>query len=329
MAKVYRVLSLAVSLLGCLCTQSPARAQTQDYPSRIIRIVVPFVAGGGLDGIARLLAAKMQDEFKQTVLVENRGGQAGNLGAAFVAKSPADGYTMLITTSGFTVAPSLWTNLRYDTIKDFQPLTMLAESAIWLAVDPKLPVKNLTDLIALAKSKPGALNYGSSGFGNPLHLAMEMFMRQTDTRFVMVPFTNDAQIITAMTSGDVHVAMIPFLISRSHVETGALRALGFTRSERWPLSPATPTLAEQGLPGFDTRGWQGLLLPAGTARPIVDKLYATIKDIMATDDMKKRYDAFGSMPLVNSPDAFASRIVAEVEHFKKITQQIGLTPKVE
>ncbi len=329
MAREYRFLSFVAALLTCLCSLHSVRAQSQDYPSKIVRIVVPFVAGGGLDGIARLLAGKLQDEFKQTVLVENRGGQAGNLGAAFVAKSPADGYTMLITTSGFTVAPSLWSNLRYDTIKDFQPLTMLAESAIWLAVDPKLPVKNLAELIALAKSKPGGLNYGSSGFGNPLHLAMEMFMRQTDTKFVMVPFTNDAQIITAMTGGDVHVSMIPFLISRPHVESGALRALGFTRSERWPMSPATPTLAEQGLPGFDTRGWQGLLLPAGTPRDIVDKLYSTIKGIMATDDMKRRYDAFGSMPLVSSPDEFARRVVAEVEHFKKITQQIGLTPKAE
>ena len=305
-------------------------AHAQDYPNHIVRIVVPFVAGGGLDANARLVGAKLQDVFKQPVIVENRGGQAGNVGTNYVAKSPANGYTILITTIGHVIAPSLWTNLRYDTIKDFEPITMLGESTVLLVVDPKLPVRSVQEFVAYAKANEGKLNYGSSGIGNPLHMSMELFMRSTDTRFVMVPFTNDAQILAGITGGQLHAAMAPFSAARGHVAAGTLRALGTTRLERWPLSPDIPTIAEQGVPGYNSESWQGFLAPAGTPREIIEKLYSAIKHIMTTDeDAMARYRAAGSIPLLNRPEEFARRIEREVAYFKDLAQKIGLKPKTE
>ncbi len=303
-------------------------AQAQDYPSRPVKVVVPFVAGGGLDGIARVVTAKLQEELKQPFVIENRAGGAGNVGTAAVAKSPADGYTILMTTIGHTIAPSLSTNLRYDSIKDFQPLTLLGETSIVLVVDPKLPIRNVQELVAWAKANPSSANYGSSGVGNPLHLSMEMLMRATGTKFVMVPFTNDAQILTAITQGQLQAAMTPYSISRGQMEAGTIRAIAVTGAKRWPPLPDMPTVAEQGVPGYRSDSWHGMMLPAGTPKDIVEKLYSTIKRLMDSDeDMKKRYSVFGAIPVVNRPEEFAKRIEDEIAYFKKLTAEIGLKPK--
>ncbi len=316
--------SLFVALLLALS----GAAHGQDYPSRPVKVVVPFVAGGGLDGIARVVTAKLQEELKQPFIIENRAGGAGNVGTASVAKSPADGYTILMTTIGHTIAPSLSNNLRYDSIKDFQPLTLLGETSIVLVVDPKLPIRNVQELVAWAKANPASANYGSSGVGNPLHLSMEMLMRATGAKFVMVPFTNDAQILTAITQGQLQAAMTPYSISRGQMESGAIRAIAVTGAKRWPPLPDMPTVAEQGVPGYRSDSWHGMLLPAGTPKDVVEKLYSTIKRLMDSDeDMKKRYSVFGAIPVVNRPEEFAKRIEDEIAYFKKITAEIGLKPK--
>ena len=234
----------------------------------------------------------------------------------------------MITTIGHVIAPSLWTNLRYGTIKDFAPITMLGESTVLPVVDPKLPVRNVQEFAAYAKANAGALNYGSSGAGNPRHLSMEMLMRATGVSLVMAPFTNDAQILAGITGGQLHAAMAPFSAARGHVAAGTLRALGSTRLERWPLSPDLPSIAEQGVPGFNSESWQGFLAPAGTPGDIVEKLYATIRQIMTSDeDAKARYRSAGSVPVLSRPGEFAKRIEQEVAYFKDLAQKIGLKPK--
>lgn len=316
---------LSLFLALCLCATTTC---AQDYPSRPVKVVVPFVAGGGLDSIARILCLKLQEEFKQPFFVENRPGGAGNVGTAFVARSPADGYTILMTTIGHSIAPSISSNLRYDSIKDFQPLTLLGESAIVMVVDPKLQVNNVPDLIAWAKANPIRANYGSSGIGNPLHLSMEMFMRATGTQFTMVPFANDAQILAAMNQGQIQAAMTSYSVARGHMETGTIRSIAVTSGRRWPTLPEMPTISEQGVPGYRSESWHGLLLPVDTPKDIIEKLYSTIFRLMNfDDDMKKRYSVFGAIPIVSRPEDFSLRLVEEIAYFKKLTIDIGLKMK--
>jgi tripartite-type tricarboxylate transporter receptor subunit TctC len=259
------------TMLGVLGLFGPAAAQ--DYPNRPVRIVVPYPAGGTIDAVARLVGQKLQESFKQPVIVENRAGASGNIGADVVAKSAPDGYTILLATNGQASTPAVFRKLPYDAEKDLIPVTQLNSSTLVLVAHPNLPARTVPELVTLAKSKPGSLNYGSTGVGNPLHLTMEMLKRKAGMDIMMVPFRGDAPLMTALIANEVQLAVSPVPAAQPHIQAGTLRALGLTRARRTPALPDVPTIAEQGFSDFDTASWHGFFVPAGTPHEVVMRIY--------------------------------------------------------
>jgi tripartite-type tricarboxylate transporter receptor subunit TctC len=313
---------------GALLQSTSAQAQTQDYPNKPIKVVVPFVAGGAVDALARVFGAQLQETLKVPVVIENRAGAGGNIAAAMVAKSDPDGYTILQTTNGHAISPALYKNLRYDPVKDFAPVTQLIDSTIMLVAAPNLEAKDVRELIALAKAKPGVLNYGSTGVGNPLHLAMEMLKHATGTNIQMVPFRGDAPLTAALLSGDVQIAMVPFAAGRPQVTAGKLRGLGVTSPQRWVAMKDMPTIAEQGVPGFEASSWQGYLMPAGTPRAIVERIQKEVKAAMEKPAVRDRLDRFGVVAIGSTPDEFDAKIKADMKTFANIIKDAKI-PQVE
>jgi tripartite-type tricarboxylate transporter receptor subunit TctC len=310
-----------LALCAALVLAAPASgASAQTYPDRPLRLVVPFVAGGAVDSLARLIASKLQDGLKQSVIVENRPGAGGNLAAESVARAAPDGYTLLITTNGHAISPSLYKSLRYDAINDFAPVTQVISSSLLLVVNPKVQAANLKELVALAKAKPGALNYGSTGIGNPLHLTMEMLKGAAGIEVQMVPFRGDAPLNQALVQGDVEMAIVPLSTARPQVEAGGLRALAVTTARRSPAMPGVPTVAEQGFPGFDSGSWQGLFFPAKTPPQIVRRIQEEVARSLKDPDVAKRLETFGVEPVGSTPKEFAAFVKADVERFARIVK---------
>ncbi len=243
------ILRLVFALLALATLSAESRAQT--WPTGPVRIVVPFAAGGAIDTVARLIGQKLSESLKQPVVIENRPGAGGNVGTDAVAKSAPDGYTLLLTTNGHAISPSLYRKLPYDPIRDFAPVTQLHASTLVLVAGKKLPAQSLAEMIAAAKTQPGSLSYGSTGVGNPLHLTMEMLKLQAGIDVIGVPYRGDAPLLTALTAGEIDMAVSPLPTTRPHIEAGNLRALGVTGAKRNPAIPNVPTIAEQGLAGFE------------------------------------------------------------------------------
>src|SRR5713101_3176655 len=232
-------------------------ALAQTYPSKPVRIIVPFVAGGAVDTLARMMGAKLSATFNQPVIVENRPGAGGNVAADAVAKSPPDGYTILQNTNGQAISPAIYRSLPFDVVRDFIPVTQLVASQLVLVASPKLTATSVPELIALAKAKPGSLNYGMTGAGNPLHLTMEMFKTAAGVDIQPVPYKGDAAIFPALITGEIHVAITPMATTLPHVAAGTVRALAVAGTKRSAALPDVPTVAESGLVGFESSSWQG------------------------------------------------------------------------
>ncbi len=296
-----------------------AGAFAEDYPAKSIRIVVPFTAGGAVDGTARLLAVKMQQAMGVPVIVDNRPGAGGNIGVEFVARAAPDGATILLNTNGQSISPAIYKHLAWSP-RDFIPVTQVFATTVVIATSAKQPMKTLQDLIALAKAKPGALTYGSTGVGNALHLTMELLKLRAGVDLAMASYRGDAQVIAALLGQEVQVAPIPMSTAKSQVESGALRALATTSAERAQGLPNTPTVAEQGLPGFQAGGYQGLFAPAGTPRPIVERIWREAKAALASPEIKQAADGFGVEAVGSSPDDFAAFYAKDVEAFKAIVR---------
>ncbi len=314
--------------LGALVLCNVTEAQAQKYPDRPIKIIVPFAAGGAVDSLARIIGAKLQESMKQPVVVENRPGAGGNLAANAVAKAEADGYTALLTTNGHAISPALYKKLPFDAKTDFSPVSQIVSASLVLAVTPKFQAQNLQELLALARAKPGVLNYGSTGIGNPLHLSMEMLKTAAKVEIQMVPFRGDAPLAQSLVQGDVEMAILPLSTARVQVEAGAIRAIAVTSAHRSPAMPQVPTIAEQGVPGFASGSWQGLLFPAKTPPSIVSLVQKEIAMALTDPDVLQRLSAFGVEPVGSTPEAFAATISADIERFAAIVKEANI-PKQE
>jgi tripartite-type tricarboxylate transporter receptor subunit TctC len=304
----------------------PADSYATNYPSRPVRIIVPFPAGGTVDAVARLVGHKLQESFAQPVIIENRPGASGNIAADAVAKSEPDGHTILLTTNGQASTPAVFRKLPYDPVKDIVPVTQLNSSTIMLVATPRLPVTSVPELVEFAKSKPGSLSYGSTGIGNPLHLTMEMLKLRTGIEVIMVPYRGDAPLITALIAGEVELAVIPVPTALPHIQSGALRALGITRATRTSALPEVPTIAEQGFPGFDTASWHGFFVSAETPQDVVLRIYQETKKVLEASEVRDRLLSLGAEPVATSPEEFSILYKADIEKFKQVVTDAGISP---
>ena len=306
----------------CAVAIGPVAAQSSAWPIKQVRIVVPFPAGGTTDVVARILGQRLQEAWGQTVIVENKTGAGGNIGAVEVAKATNDGYTLLMASGSIvTVNPHIYAKMPFDAAKDFAPITNVAQGPMVIVVGPNVAAKNITELIALAKAKPGVLNFGSAGIGSQVHMAGENFLHTAGIDLKHVPYKGESLALTDVAGGSVEMvpgnlaAMLPF------IKAGKVRALGVTGAERSPAAPDIPTVGESGLPGFVNVGWFGLLAPAGTAKDIIDKVQRDSAAILATDDTRQRLLAVGMTPVANNPAQFADAIRAESATWAKVVRE--------
>jgi tripartite-type tricarboxylate transporter receptor subunit TctC len=312
--------AFALALLVCALLPQPGHAQAQTYPNKPVRLIVPFAAGGAVDVLARIVGNKLQEALHQPFIVESKPGAGGNLGADLVAKSPPDGYTILITPNGQAISPSLYKNLPYDGRNDLLPVTQLVASNLVLVTSASSQITSLPGLIALAKAKPGSLNYGSSGIGNPLHLTMEMFKHAAGVDILPIPYKSDAEINTALIGRDVQVAVVPLATARQLIESGQLRALGVTGPRRASAMPDIPTVAEAGLPGFESSSWQGFFVAAKTPRDIVAKIQQETAKALRLPDVLERLRAFTYEPVGSTPEEFGAYFRTEIDKFAKVVE---------
>ena len=297
-------------------------ASAQPYPSKPVRIVVPYAAGGAVDALARIIGARLQEQLGQPVIVENRAGAGGNNGADLVAKSPPDGYTILQNTNGQAISPAIYKTLPFDALKDFIPVTQLVGTSTVLVANPRVPAKTVKDLIALAKANPGKLNYGMTGVGNSLHLTMEMLKRAAGIDIQAIPYRGDALMNPALVAGEVDVAIVPIGTILPLIEGGQLRALAVNSAKRSPVLPDVPTVSEDAIPGFEASGWQGYFVPAHTPPDIVDRIYREAAKAVAST--QERLKAIGNEPVASTPAEFDARFRSDVEKFIKVVNEANI-----
>jgi tripartite-type tricarboxylate transporter receptor subunit TctC len=311
----------AAGLLAALCA---AGAHAQNYPARPVRMIVPFPAGGATDIIGRLVAQKLAEALGQQVIVDNRGGAAGTIGSELAAKAPPDGYTILIgTSSTHAIAQSLYAKLPYDSVKDFTPVIGLATATIVLSTHPSVPAKNVRELIALAKAKPNALSFASSGSGGVSHLVGEMFKAQAGIEMLHVPYKGDAQALTDLVSGQVSLEFGTALSFLPYVQSGKLKALAVTSARRSAVMPEVPTVAESGLKGFEALQWFAVFGPAGLPKDIVARLNGETVKILRNPEMKERLTKLGCDVVASSPEEFAAFQKAEIAKWAKVVKESG------
>jgi len=307
-----------------LCGLPPLACGAQEYPSRPIRYIVPFAPGGPTDIMSRAIAEKVAAAWGQPVVVDNRGGAGGGLGAEAVARAAPDGYTVMIGHVGtHAINLALYKKVNYDPIRDFQPVSLLATLPLALVVNAGFPPRSVKEVIALAKAKPGTINFASAGNGGPTHLAGEMFKSLAVIDLVHVPYKGNAAALTELVGGQVQMMFSNLLTSGPHVRTGRLRALAVSTGKRSPQAPELPTMAEAGVPGYDVTPWYGVLAPAGTPRPVVMKWNGEIARILALPEMKERFVAQGVDLASSSPEAFGELIRAEIPKWRKVVLDSG------
>lgn len=312
------------SLVFALLVGASASAAGQPYPNRAIRMYIPFTAGSAADIIARAMEPAMRERLGQPLVIDNRGGAGGNIAAELTAKSPADGYALLMATIGTqAINVSLYTKLNYHPQKDFTPVTLVGDSPNAMVVNPVVPVKTLKDFIALARSKPGVLNYGSSGAGTTVHLAGELFSVMTGTKMIHVPFKGAAESLTALISGETDLQFASLSSAIPLIKSGRLRALGITSPKRSPSIPELATIAEQGLPGYEAVAWFGIVGPAKLPANVVATLNKVALDSLGQQDVKTRLFHSGVQVRTMGPEEFAQYTESEIQKWAKVVKASG------
>lgn len=306
----------------------PLLAAAQSYPAKPIRIIVSYPAGGANDIVARSVGQKLNELLGASIVVDNRSGAGGTIGADVAAKAPADGYTLLMAAGAHTLAPSLYIKMPYDIVRDFAPISISAKSTYLLVVHPSVPAHSVKELIALARATPGRFNYASSGIGAPPHLAGEMFNTLAKVQMVHVAYKGDTPAIADLLGGHVDLAFLAVSATSPHIKAGKLRALAVTSAQRTPVMPDLPTIAEAGgLKEFDISTWWGLLTPTGTPADAIAKLSATMAKIAAMPDIKTRFGELGVEAASDTPDQFGAFIKSEIQKFAKLAKLAGVKPE--
>jgi len=302
----------------------PGTAAAQAWPSKPVKIVVPFVAGGATDVVARLLAQKLTEAWGQSVVVENRAGAGGNIGADVVAKSPPDGYTILMTSGSIVTAnPYIYKAMPFDPAKDLVPITNVASGPQVIVVNSGVAAKDLREFIAMAKAAPGKVNYGSAGVGTQTHLAFENFLYSAGADMTHVPYKGEAAVITDLMGGQIQAATPNLGAAMGFIKDGKLRALAVTSRERNPQLPDVPAASEV-IPGFENAGWFGLMAPAGTPKEIVDRIHRDSARILTSEEFRGKLAQQGMVPVANSPADFAAAIRDESARWAKVVKERGL-----
>jgi tripartite-type tricarboxylate transporter receptor subunit TctC len=315
-----------IALLGSVQSALWAADTPAAYPTKPVRFVIPFPPGGGNDQLGRAYAERIGERLGQPLVADNRSGASTAIAAEIVARAPADGYTLILASSAtLAVLPSLRTKLPYDPVKDFAPISQLSNSPYLLVVHPGFAAKNVKELVAVSKAKPGQINYASPGYGTSNHLAFELFKTMSGANLTHVPYKGTGPALADLLGGHVPVMFASTASVRSLVQVGKLRALGISTARRSPAMPEAAPIAELGLPGFDMASWSGLLAPRGTPRPIIDRLNAEIVAVIEAGDFRDRLSAQGFVPETSTPEAFAQHIASELVRLKKLVQAAGLT----
>ena len=314
----------ALTLMGLVCIGASS-SWAQRYPAKVVRLLVPFSPGSGSDTLGRIIAGGLSDVFGQQVIVDNRAGAAGNIGAEIAAKAPPDGYTLLLANLGHAANVSLYRNLPYDVVRDFAPVTQLASAPAIVVAHPSLPVRSLDELVKLAKARPGAINYASGGVGTPTFVAAELFKAQAGVNLLHVPYRAGGEALTAVLSGEVSIYFSPLATALPHVRQGRLRPLAVTAAKRVPVLPEYPTVAELGYPGYQSGNWYGLLVPAKTPKEIIAAIRAAAVTALNNETIGRRLADLGYVAIGDQPEEFAAHIKAEIESLGRILRESRIT----
>jgi tripartite-type tricarboxylate transporter receptor subunit TctC len=321
----HRLFKAALILAVTAELHSFAGAQdTTDYPSKPVRVILPQAPGGGTDTQARLYAAKLSENLRRQFIVENRAGAGNTAGPAFVAKSPADGYTLLAVTPSFTFASALYKNLSYDSIKDFAPISLMTLSPYLLVVHPSVPVKSVKELIALAKARPGRLNFGGGASGSATHLAAMLLISLANLKVAYIPYKGAGPALYDLIGGQIDAIFSTGVSTIPQIKAGKLRALGISTARRSAIAPDLPTVAEQGVPGYEVSTFHGWAAPAGTPSAIINKLSGELAKVAKYPDIVEKLKEDGSEPVGSSPEQFRQLIAAEVVRWRKLVKDIDL-----
>jgi tripartite-type tricarboxylate transporter receptor subunit TctC len=315
---------LIVAALCCVLAYTASAQQV--YPTKTVRIIVPFAPGGSTDIFARYIADKLAPALAQPVVVENRAGAGGNIGAEAVARAAPDGYTLLMATTGvMSINNALYPNMTYDAAKDFEPVIFVASITNVLVVPPELPANSVRELIGLAKEKPGSLSFGSSGSGSSTHLSSELFKSMAGIDIFHVPYKGSSQALTDLVAGRISMVIDNMPGAISFIKAGRLHALGVTGSKRSPALPDVPTIAEAGLPGYESLSWSGIAVPAGTPKDVIARLNRDIATILTQPDISDKFAQAGADPIGGSPQEFAEHIRIEREKWSKLIRERGIS----
>jgi tripartite-type tricarboxylate transporter receptor subunit TctC len=319
-------LALLVMALGLCAGIGPAEAQA--YPSRTITLVVPFPPGGSTSIVARVIADKMSELLGQSIVIDNRGGAGGTVGTKAVAKSEPDGYTLLLGYTGtLAIAPSLYRNAGYDPRKDFAPIGMIGSAPSSLVVHPSFPVKTVAELVAYAKANPGKVNFGSAGIGTVGHITGEYFAREAGIRIVHIPYKGTGPAMSDLLGGHIPMSFSPVATTAANVKAGLLRGLAVTSTHRNKLLPDVPTMIEAGVPNFDAVLAYGLVAPAGTPRPVIDRLSKALRDGLASEDVKKQLEIDGTEIAPSTPEQYADFIDEDEKKWSELVKASGVEPE--
>ncbi len=315
--------NIARFVAGIAAAFVPLPAYAQEYPAKPVRVVVPFPAGGGSDTIARVLAQRLSGALGQQAVVDNRAGASGNIAAELVAKSAPDGYTLLFGNSSLSISPAVFEKLAYDPVRDLIPISMVSSYPFVLVVHPSLPVRNVRELIGLAKARPDALSYSSAGAGTMSHLAMELMRLRTGIKTTHLPYKGAAPATVGLLSGEAQLAFIVLPVAQVQINAGRLRGLGVAANKRSATISQVPTMLEAGVAGNEAVQWNGLFAPAKTPQPILDRLHREVVKALATAEVKQRFEAEGADPVGSTPGEFAAFFRVEAEKWAEVAKLSG------